>query len=29
VVALLLAITVKIHRSTGSTDPNAINVMKG
>jgi multicomponent Na+:H+ antiporter subunit C len=29
VVALLLAITVKIHRSTGSTDPRAINVMRG
>jgi multicomponent Na+:H+ antiporter subunit C len=29
VVALLLAITVKIHRCTGSTDPSAINVMKG
>jgi multicomponent Na+:H+ antiporter subunit C len=29
VVALLLAITVKIHKRTGSTDPAAINVMRG
>ena len=29
VVALLLAITVKIHQRTGSTDPDAINVMRG
>lgn len=29
VVALLLAITVKIHRRTGSTDPGGITVMKG
>ena len=29
VVALLLAITVKIHKRTGSTDPNEINVMRG
>jgi multicomponent Na+:H+ antiporter subunit C len=29
VVALLLAITVKIHRRTGSTDPGYINVMRG
>jgi multicomponent Na+:H+ antiporter subunit C len=29
VVALLLAITVKIHKRTGSTDPAHINVMKG
>jgi multicomponent Na+:H+ antiporter subunit C len=29
VVALLLAITVKIHRSTGTTDPNEVDVMRG
>lgn len=29
VVALLLAITVKIHQHTGSTDPASINVMRG
>jgi multicomponent Na+:H+ antiporter subunit C len=29
VVALLLAITVKIHKHTGETDPNYINVMRG
>lgn len=29
VVALLLAITVKIHKRTGSTDPGYINVMRG
>ncbi len=29
VVALLLAITVKIHQRTGSTDPDQINVMRG
>jgi multicomponent Na+:H+ antiporter subunit C len=29
VVALLLAITVMIHKRTGSTDPGFINVMRG
>lgn len=29
VVALLLAITVKIHQKTGSVRPDAINVMRG
>lgn len=29
VVALLLAITVKIHKRAGSTDPDYINVMRG
>ena len=29
VVALLLAITVKIHRHTGTTDPDYINIMRG
>lgn len=29
VVALLLAITVRIHRRTGITDPNEVNVMRG
>jgi multicomponent Na+:H+ antiporter subunit C len=29
VVALLLAITVKIHQKTGTADPAAINVMRG
>jgi multicomponent Na+:H+ antiporter subunit C len=29
VVALLLAITVEIHKRTGSTDPDVINVMRG
>jgi multicomponent Na+:H+ antiporter subunit C len=29
VVALLLAITVQIHKRTGSVDPNEVNVMQG
>ncbi len=29
VVALLLAITVKIHRNTGTTGPNEVDVMRG
>ncbi|HTW95723.1 MAG TPA: cation:proton antiporter subunit C [Tepidisphaeraceae bacterium] len=29
VVALLLALTVKLHRKTGSADPNRVNLMKG
>lgn len=29
VVALLLAITVQIHKRTGSANPDAINVMRG
>ena len=29
VVALLLAITIKIHRCTGSADPDVINVLRG
>ena len=29
VVALLLAITVQLHKKTGSADPNNINVMRG
>ena len=29
VVALLLTITVKIHKRTGSTDPDHVNVMRG
>jgi multicomponent Na+:H+ antiporter subunit C len=29
VVALLLAIMVKIHKRTGTTDPNYVNVMRG
>ncbi|MGN6370869.1 MAG: sodium:proton antiporter [Phycisphaerae bacterium] len=29
VVALLLAVTVKIHKKTGSCDPGKINVMRG
>ena len=29
VVALLLAITVQLHKRTGSSDPNEVNVMRG
>ena len=29
VVALLLAITVKIHRSTATADPNQVDMMRG
>lgn len=29
VIALLLAITVKIHQHTGQLDPNQINIMRG
>ena len=29
VVALLLAVTVQIHKRTGSADPNKVNVMRG
>jgi multicomponent Na+:H+ antiporter subunit C len=29
VLALLLAITVKLHKETGSADPNRVNVMRG
>lgn len=29
VVALLLAITIKIHRSTGTSDPDKVDVMRG
>jgi len=29
VVALLLAITVRIHRRAGTADPNSVNIMQG
>jgi multicomponent Na+:H+ antiporter subunit C len=29
VVALLLAITVRIHRKTGTADPNRVDIMRG
>ncbi len=29
VVALLLAITVQLHKKTGSADPNRVNLMRG
>lgn len=29
VVALMLAITVQLHRKTGSADPNHVNLMRG
>jgi multicomponent Na+:H+ antiporter subunit C len=29
VVALLLAITIKIHRRTGTTDPDRVDIMRG